>query len=133
MDPHQAAAITDSTLRRYRAVAAKLVEFLQRQGCIPDGVQDWDDSLFVYKQVERISKADFEATVASVEFFFPRFRGGLKRSRAIIKGWSVWHVPRHTVPLGRSHALLVAIHMSALSAPAMGLGVVVQRTWLETE
>ena len=66
----------------------------------------------------RVSKSDFEATVAAVELFFPRFRGTLKRSRAISKGWSVWHAPRHTVPLGRAHAKLVA---------ALDLGMTLQR------
>ena len=75
----------------------------------------------------KVSKSGFEATVAAVEFFFPRCRGAMKRSRAINKGWSVWHVPRHTVTLGRAHAKLVAAHLSALGAPAFGLGVILQR------
>ena len=65
---------------------------------MPEGSEDWDDALVAFKQVS-VSKSDFEATAAAVEFFFPRFRGTLKRSRTIYKGWSVWHVPRHTVPL----------------------------------
>ncbi len=42
----------------------------------------------------------------------------------MVKGWSVWHVPRHTVPLGRSHSKLVAVLVSARGAPALALGVV---------
>ena len=59
--------------------------------------------------------------------FFPQFRGTLKRGRAMNKGWSVWHVPRHTLPLGRAHAKLVAANLSGLGAPALGLGVILQR------
>ena len=42
-------------------------------GILPDGTEDWDDALVVYKQQRRVSKSDFEATVAAVEFVFPRF------------------------------------------------------------
>ena len=96
-------------------------------GIWPDGSEDWDDALVVYKQQVRASKSDFEATVAAVEFFSPRFRGAMMRSRAINNGWPVWYAPRHTVPLGRAHAKLVAAHLSALGAPSWGLGVILQR------
>ena len=127
LDAHQAAAITDSTLQRYKRAAGKFSEFMIALDMVPFGAEDWDDALVLYKQAARVSKTDFEGAVAAVEFFFPRFRGGMKRSRAVIKGWTIWHVPRHTVPLGRAHSTLVAVHLSALGAPALGLGVIVQR------
>ena len=127
LDPHQAAAVTDSTLQRYRRAARSLTHFICDAGILPNCAEDWDDALVMFKQCTRASKSDFETAVAAVEFFFPRFRGQMKRSRAIVKGWSIWHVPRHTVPLGKAHAKLVAVHVSALGAPALGLGIVVQR------
>ena len=84
LDPHQAAAITDSTLQRYRRAARSFTEFMYGIGTLPDGSDDWDDALFAYKQQMKVSKSDFEDTVAAVEFFFPRFRGAMKRTSRFV-------------------------------------------------
>ena len=67
LDPHQAAAITDSTLQRYRRAARSFTEFMHDIGILLDGSEDRDDALGAYKQQMKVSKSGFEATVAAVE------------------------------------------------------------------
>ena len=40
-------------------------------GISPDGSEDWDDAVVVYKQQMIVSKSGFEATVVAVELFVP--------------------------------------------------------------
>lgn len=92
-----------------------------------NGADDFGDALVGLMQSIHVTKSEFEATVASIEFCFPKFKHGLQWSRAVIRGWQIHHMPRHTVPLGRAHANLVAVHLVALSAPRLGTGGFVQR------
>ena len=73
-----------------------------------------------------MSKANFTMTVASVEWFFPRFRGHLTWSHDVIKGWTIETPTKHTVPLGKAAARLIGTHMATRGKPRMGLGITVQ-------
>ena len=72
-------------------------------------------------------KAEFEMLVASVEFLFPRYKGELGWSRQVLAGWSIHHIPQHTVPLSSGPAHLIAIHMASLGAPRLGAGLLTQQ------
>ena len=73
-----------------------------------------------------MSKSTFTVTVASVEWFFPRFRGHLTWSHDVIKGWTIETPTKHTVPMGKAAARLVGTHMAARGKPRMGLGITLQ-------
>ena len=74
-----------------------------------------------------MSKSNFENMVAGVEFLFPRYRGQLRWARAIIIGWGVMHVPKHTTPLCAGPAHLVAVHMAAMGHERLGAGLLIQQ------
>ena len=93
----------------------------------PTQASEWDDLLVEFKNDKLPTKAHFEQLVSSVEFLFPRFRGNMRWARAVITGWSVMHVPRHTVPLCTGPAHLVAVHMAALGHPKLGAGLLLQQ------
>ena len=88
---------------------------------------DFDEALVEYKQSHSVSKAEFEAMVASLEFRFPHFKGELCASRVVVKGWAVSHHPRHTVPMGRGPVRLFAVHMVAMAVPFLGIASLLQR------
>ena len=45
-----------------------------------------------WKNGEFVRKSEFEQAVAAVEMFFPRFKGKLLWSKAVIAGRSVTHL-----------------------------------------
>ena len=89
LDAHQAAKITALSLDRYRAAGRPFVLCIQRYHMDPVTAEEWDDLLVEWKNDPRegVTKARFEQTVASVEFFFPRFKGQLAWARAVLSGW----------------------------------------------
>ena len=127
LDLEQAAAVQDNTLQRYRKAVLKFAVWLGDNFPDIEDAADFDEALVEYKQGHAVSKAEFEAMVSSLEFRFPHFKGGLCASRAVIKGWSVSHHPRHTVPMGRGPARLFAVHMVALAVPFLGIALLLQR------
>ena len=92
------------------------------------GAEQWDDLVVEWRNDTRPSKDNFEACVAAIEFVFPRFRGLLSWAHAVIAGWSIARVVRHTVPLGLGPACLLAALLST-DHPRLGLGIVIQRLW----
>lgn len=93
----------------------------------PFEAEEFDDMLVEFKNSAMPSKSEFEATVASVEFMFPRFKGRLAWARMVINGWNTVHIPRHTVPLSEAQAFLVAVHICAASYPRLAVGLMVQQ------
>ena len=92
LDQQQLHKVQPNTLSRYRDAAAKFSDWLLQEDYIPHNSDAWDDLLVEYKNAWRssegkqMSKANFTMTVASVEWFFPRFRGHLTWSHDVIKG-----------------------------------------------
>ena len=129
LDPHQAGKITGGSLQRYRKAIQPFAAWLIKMHYKPDQASEWDDLLAEYRHFRgaSLTKANFELTVAGVEFLFPLYRGQLKWARAIIAGWGVVHVPRHTTPMCAGPAHLIAVHMSSLWHPKLGAGVLIQQ------
>ena len=127
VDPHQAAAITDTITKRYRKVILAFYLFAVAELPFICGAGELDDALVEYKQSAYVSKSDFEALTAAVEFVFPHYKGKMKWARAVIRGWQVHHRPRHTVPMARAHCALAAVHFVAMGASALAVGMLVQR------
>jgi len=82
---------------------------------LPQEADEFDDMLVEFKDATFWIKSEFKATIASVEFLFPRFKGKLGWSRMCLNGWNVVFVPRHTVPLSESQAFLTAVHVCGVS------------------
>ena len=113
LDDHQAGKITDASLQRYRKATLPLAVWLRDQGLEPIGAEQWDDAVVEWKQATKPTKSEFEGVVAGLEFLFPRMKGGLKWSRAVIAGWNVVHVPRHTVPMGSRPCHFLAANLAS--------------------
>ena len=126
LDAQQQAKVTEESLNRYRKAAIPFAEFLAKRFPDISGPEDFDDALMEFKQESPVSKSNFEALVAGVEYFFPNW-GKLRWCRATLKGWAVEHVPRHTIPMSRAHAKLYAIHLSGLNHAKLAVGVLLQR------
>ena len=102
-------------------------------GVYPDTAEEWDDALVEYKksgaEVENpFGLAKLTQLVSAMEFFFPRMKGKLALSHAVLKGWGISHVTRHTVPMGRGPCALFACHMSAGGWPHLATGCMLQST-----
>ena len=126
LDVHHGAKLRPSTHARYRAAAGKLVWLKQNQFS-PNSAGEWDDLLVEWKSDSDLRKSDFEAAVAAVEFLMPHLRGKLSWTRAVLAGWASAHVARHTVPLCRGPAHLLACHLAADGHPRLAAGLVLQR------
>ena len=128
MDPHAELRVRAATRTLYQAAAAEFTAWLADNFLTPSSAEQWDDCLIEYKNdpdVE-LSKTHFLYTISAVEFFFPRYKGGLKMSKAAIAGWEKSEPGRHTVPLDKTMAKLVGCHMSARLRHRMGVAVILQ-------
>ena len=114
------------TLVTYRAAALKFVNWLELNGFVPCGPEQWDDLLVEYKNDTQLTKCKFEYAVAAVEFVFPRLRRKLAWSHSIIESWRVASDVRHAPPLGRAPANLVAVHFACWGLPRLAVGLLLQ-------
>lgn len=128
LDSHVALKVSHVTLCRYQAAAKLVCEWCDQVGLVPNDVEEWDDLLIEFKNSwPDISKSKFTTLVAAVEFYFPRFRGQLQWSHAALRGWSLAHPTKHTVPLMRSQAALVGLHVASLGFPRLLGGLLLQQ------
>ena len=77
MDDDYAAKVTEKTIERYRAAARVFSDWLEDNYLRPENVGEWDDLLVEWKNSTRPSRSKFNTTVASIEFFSPRYQSGL--------------------------------------------------------
>ncbi len=87
----------------------------------------WDDALVEWKNSRHVTKSEFEGCVAGVEFSCPRYRGNFGWCHAVISGWNVVHVPKHTVPVTRRVAHFAAANYCSDGYSRLGFGVLLQR------
>ncbi len=127
-DPHISAKISDTSLELYKSAGLNFVRYLYGARANPDLAPDWDMWLIEWKNdpEEKVTKAQFSYTIASVEHFFPMFKGSLPLARAALTGWETLHATRHTVPMGKSPASLVALHFIADGRPRLAAGLLLQ-------
>jgi len=128
LDPDAGSRVRATTLARYREDALLLSTWAVRHDMYPVGADQWDDLLveFKFANRENLTRARFTSVVASVEFFFPRFRGKMNTAHAIIAGWTATAQIKHTVPLGKLPSKLVGMHLSSMGHARLGLGVILQ-------
>jgi len=128
LDPHQEARVTTDTLKIYRKAGLAFALWSQNNHLSLTTADRWDDALVEYKNAVVLSKSQFANTVASVEMFFPRYKGKLRWAHAVLTGWNIATPTRHTVPLCRGPASLLAIHMASRQRKRMGLALLTQVT-----
>ena len=127
LDFHQASKILPKSHDRCKRSIVKYLDYLMRNKFNPETWEEHDDLMVEYKIEENITKSEMEALVAGFELVFPRAKGSLVWSRACLAGWSVVHNPKHTVPLCRGPAHLMAAHMAALGSARGGAALLLQQ------
>ena len=119
--------MTPATLKRYQKVLKDFVDWLDETDENPDCAEQVDDLIVAYEQDQMLSKSTLENLVAAVGFCWPRFRGHLIWSKAVLAGWAVAHTARHTVPLPKSLTRLTAAHLTTHRHARLGVGLLVQQ------
>ena len=89
LDPHQARKVQEKTLHLYRRAAQPFASWLLQCSLAPVAPDEWDDCLVEFKNEADLSQAKFAQLVSSVELFFPRFKGKLGWSHAVLAGMAI--------------------------------------------
>ena len=84
LHPHQLAKVRPASVRRYQQAGRPFCEWVLSRGLAPSTADEFDDLLTEYQASVDLKLSRFASLVASVEFFFPRFRGRLAVSHGII-------------------------------------------------
>ena len=128
LDPDFVNRVKPITLSRYQAALRPFTEWAMAESLDPISGEDWDDALLEYKALhpDTMTKAKFITLVAALEFYMPPVKGKLCWAHTMLSGWSRRTKTKHTVPLTRRPATLVAIHMASRGKPRLGLGLMLQ-------
>ena len=128
LDDRRQRRVLPRTIEVYRREARHFSEWAVSRGLNPQGADQWDDTLVEYKNecLEVLTPARFGTLIASVEFFFPRFKGKLAWARAVLAGWERCMERKHTVPLGKAPGKLIAVYLAAAGHARLALGLVLQ-------
>ena len=127
LDDDQLAKISKTSLHRYQAAVLRFTTWATALGQDVRSAEELDDLLVEWKASTSPTKTNFEMAVAGVEFWNPRWKGKLAWSHAIINGMAVSHQTRHTVPLTRGPARLIAVWLASRSKVRLGVGLLLQR------
>lgn len=128
LEEHAANKIRPSTTERYRQAAVDFTAWALPRSYFPSSAGEWDDLLveYLHEQGADYTRAKFETLVSAVEFFFPTYKKKLAWSHQVISGWTATASIRHTVPLGKQAAKLIAMYFSSYGHARLGLGVIIQ-------
>ena len=97
-------------------------------GFRPNSPEQWDDILMEFKNSSTtLTKSKFNLLVASVEFFFPNFKGKLNWCHAALRGWDISNPTKHTIPMLRAHASLLGIYIASYGYPRLCGGLIFQQ------
>ena len=112
---------------RYREALQEFTTWALDHSYYPETQEEYDDLLaeFCHEHPD-LTRSKFGNTVAGVEFFFPRVRGKLCWAHAILSGWDAGRSIRHTVPLGKGLARLLACHFCAWGHSRIAIALVLQ-------
>ena len=126
LDEHQVQQVQPATLERYRRAARSFLAWLDMHGLVASSAEEWDDLLVEFKVDTCPTRSAFLQLVAAIEWVFPRHRGRLAWSHAVLTGWATGDTVRHAAPLCEALATLIAVHMAARGAPRLGVGLLLQ-------
>ena len=127
IEPHQTSKISEKSMVRYREALQEFTTWALDHSYYPETQEEYDDLLaeFCHEHPD-LTRSKFGNTVAGVEFFFPRVRGKLCWAHAILSGWDAGRSIRHTVPLGKGLARLLACHFCAWGHSRIAIALVLQ-------
>jgi len=126
-DPCLLGRVKPITLQRYRSALLQFTTWATSQQLLPVTADDWDDALLEYRySSDHLTKSKFAMVVAALEFFLPQHRQRLPWCRAVLSGWGKKGFTRHTVPLTKKPAFLVAIHFVKFGKIRLGAGLILQ-------
>jgi len=126
-DPYLQGRVKPITLQRYRSALLAFTTWATSQKLLPVIADDWDDALLDYRySTDTLTKSKFAMVVAALEFFLPQLHGRLPWCRAVLTGWGRKGFTRHTVPLTRRPAYLVAVNLTLSGRPRLAAGLLLQ-------
>ena len=130
LETHAAVKVQESTLKRYRDVSEVFSAWALSNSYFPNTAGEWDDLLveFLHEQGETYTRSKFSTLVAAVEFFFPQYKHKFNWSHQVLSGWNVSAEIRHTIPLGKHAAKLLATYFATYGHARLGLGMILQAT-----
>ena len=122
------ARVKPITLTRYSAAVITLVNWARSVELIPSSSEEWDDLLleFRYAHADRLTRSKFVLLVTALEFYMPNLKRQLAWSHALLTGWARRGTIKHTVPLGKRAAFLIAIHLVAMGYKRLAAGLLLQ-------
>ena len=127
LEPHQTSKISEKSMARYREALLLFTTWAQGHRYSPETAEEYDDLLaeYVFEHPDT-ARAKYGNMVAGLEFFFPRVRGKLCWAHSILSGWDAGRCIRHTVPLGKGLARLIACHFAAWGHSRIAIALVLQ-------
>lgn len=126
-DPVFQGRVKPITWNRYCSALLQFTTWASDEGLMPTSPAEWDDALLEYRYAtSHLSKSKFANLVSALELMLPPLKRSLPWSHALLAGWGRVGHTRHTVPMTRKPAYLVAIHMSSRRKTRLGLGLITQ-------
>ena len=126
LDHDVVARVKPVTLRRYQGAMLTFASWALQENLTAGSPDELDDALMWYKQSERPTRSQFIVMVSALEFCVPAAKGHLHWSHAAIAGWSKRVRIRHTLPLTKRPAKLLAIQMAVRGKRRLGIGLLMQ-------
>ena len=112
------AGMRENSVAQYRRAIAAFLVFLAFNAVEPEEPCEYDDLLCEYQAFGNnggpVARSHFTALIAGIERVLPHLKGTLEVSHAVLASWSVSFTPKHTLPLSKSHAILLAARMATL-------------------
>ena len=103
------------------------VEYLIDNHFWPCNFAELDDLAVEFKNSRLITRSNFEALIAALEFVLPASKGHLPWSRSVLAAWAQVHTAEHTVPMCGGPAALLGAHLAAAGHGRLGAGLVLQQ------
>ena len=126
LDRDVVARVKPVTLRRYQAAMVTFASWALQEDLPSSSSEELDDALMGHKQSELPTRSQFILVVSALEFCVPAAKGHLHWSHAAISGWSKRVRIRHTLPLTKRPAKLLAIQMAVRGKRRLGIGLLLQ-------
>ena len=127
LDPLHVKTVSDGTFRRYQQAVEKFDTFLQRYDAAPECAAEFDEWLCLFREEAALTRSQLEVTLAGVQFFAPRLRGGFLCTKRVIKGLHVENPPKHAFPMLSRTAKFLASKMAELGMFRLAVCMLLQQ------
>lgn len=128
LHPDLQARVSQDTLKKYKDAIDPFLMYLQTHlDPLLEEVEDLDQMLLEFRTEFDLSRSKHTLLVAAVEFYMPHTKGKLLLSREALRGRTNADDIRHTVPLPKECAHLLAAHHASQGHLHLGAAVLVQQ------